>query len=107
MTTTTLPTIKTIGRTESSFWQIEAILDTREYDTQTMKPIPGTGDEIPCECCGRSILVHAHLVQITNRKVTDRAIVGTQCCKKASLTYDGISPSNSSYWRRTYAKWGK
>jgi len=107
MMTAAKPAAKSIARTESSFWQIEVITDTREYDYQTMKPIPGTGDPIPCECCGRSILVHAYVTQITNRKVTDRAIVGTQCCKKADMTYDGLSPTNSNYWGRTYAKWGK
>ena len=90
--------------TATHFCRIETIIDTRQYDIQTCKPIPGTGDPIPCDCCGRETLVHAHVQEIDRmtRKTTRRGIVGTQCCKKAKMTHYGNSPSNRDYWKRSY-----
>jgi hypothetical protein len=98
-------TVKSIENTAETFWRVDQILDTRQYDLQTVKPIPGTGDPIPCECCGREINVHAHIYCVSKqtKKVIDRAIVGTQCCKKVKLTNYGQSPSNRDYWKRVYA----
>lgn len=44
--------------------------------------IPGSGDSIPCDCCGRGITVH---VSIANADTKEKATIGEQCAKKAGL----------------------
>lgn len=97
-------TRKAIENTATSFWKIDFIQDTRMWDAGTMKPIPGTGEAVECDCCGRTIEVHAHVYQadLRTKVVLDCAVVGTQCCKKAKLTNWGQSPSNKDYWKRNY-----
>lgn len=34
------------------------IIDTRARDAAG-KPVPGTGHDVPCACCGRAVEVHA------------------------------------------------
>lgn len=78
-------------------WVIDEIIDTRNRDCE-FKPIPGSGVQVPCECCGRTIEVHA---EIRNIQTKARAVVGTQCCKKAGKHYRTYSPTCKSMWRVT------
>lgn len=86
-------------------WTIEAINDTRTYDFETGKPIPGTGEPIPCECCGKEIQVH---VTVRNKDRSQVATIGTQCSKRAGHRFyvggnDLVSPTNKNWWKRRYS----
>jgi hypothetical protein len=80
-------------------WRILSIVDTRCYDRESREFVAGTGDLVPCECCGKSIEVHATLEHKTSK---DRIVVGTQCAKRASLKFgpEFVSPTNKNWWKR-------
>ena len=79
-------------------WRLNEVVDTRARGTD-FKPIGGTGDGRPCECCGRTIEVHASVVSRDGRS----AIVGTQCCKKAGVGFvcygTVAAATNKNYWK--------
>ena len=95
-----------LARTSRSFWRIESINDSRHYEPSTGKPIAGTGDSIPCECCGRAIQVHVTVEQVAyapgvpQPKRVTVAIIGTECARQAKLTFYGSSPGNAKLWSR-------
>lgn len=57
-------------------WKVEGVIDTREWDLDENKPIPGTGQEYDCDHCGRAIEIHVHL---TRKDETGAMTVGTGC----------------------------
>lgn len=60
-------------------WTVESVEDTRSYDLETGKAIPGTGDGALCEHCGKAHDVHVHLI---DKKAGARKMVGRTCAKK-------------------------
>lgn len=61
----------------NSAWTVTDVVDTRERDFETGKIIPNSGNDVPCDCCGRAIVIHV--------TVTDGAswlVVGLGCAKK-------------------------
>ena len=85
-------------------WTIISITDTRAVTKEQdgrYRPVGGTGESIPCECCGRAIEVHA---LASNRITGDRTTVGTRCAKKAGVDMNGINPLNRDYWKTNWQK---
>lgn len=64
-------------------WVIESIEDTRGWDFDTNKPIPGSGDCRPCDHCG-----HGHEIHVFIKNGGQRMRVGSTCAKK--LAFDGM-----------------
>lgn len=64
------------------------VIDTRDRDwaRNDGKPIPGTGDKRPCDCCGKDHEVHVYLATANGRK-----IVGTSCVKTLRKTEQVVS----------------
>ena len=92
-----MSTAKKTERFAQSGWRVVEIVDTRSVDMMTGKPEPGTGEVVPCDCCGRDIMVHA---AVYHRESGDRAVIGTECCRQLRLNNGSYSPNNSNYWRR-------
>lgn len=61
-------------------WKVLDAVDTRNFDPETGKAIPGTGDPMPCECCGKTILIHVLVA-----KGDERATVGQACAIKSRV----------------------
>lgn len=61
-------------------WRVDRVVDTREWDLDENKPIPGTGDAYPCDHCGRRIEVHVHVVRLDP---PDARTIGTGCLGRA------------------------
>ncbi len=85
------------GRYDQSAWEILEVIDTRQRG-QDRKPESGTGEQVPCQCCGRMIEVHA---MASHRITGELAIVGTGCADKAKLeNTDGfVKCGNKAWWR--------
>ena len=77
-------------------WTLTGIYDTRHVDMMTGKRLPETGEYVSCECCGREIVVHAH---VCNRETGERCIIGTECCKSLGLRNGIYAAGNRNYWR--------
>ena len=60
-------------------WTVEGRIDTRSWDWERGKAIPGTGEVYNCDCCGKE-----HEVWVYVSSKTEQAIVGTSCAKKAT-----------------------
>lgn len=58
-------------------WKVLGVTDTREFDLDTGKPIPGTGEDFDCEHCGRAIEIHVRLVALDGSGA--EMTVGTGC----------------------------
>lgn len=71
-------------------WTITGINDTRQFDFETRKPVPQSGDARECDHCGRAHEVHVSVSARDGRT----AIIGTGCCK--NLTFDWSSVSTES-----------
>lgn len=54
--------------------EVLEVFDTRNFDLQTFKPIPGSGEPHSCDHCGKTHEVYC--------KLSDGQIVGTTCCRK-------------------------
>lgn len=65
-------------------WTIVDMIDTRHFDFQTGKPIPGSGDGRPCDCCGKTILIH-----VVVSRVGERRIIGRDCAAGAGAAVKG------------------
>lgn len=65
-----------VGAIDMTAWKVDSVEDTRQWDLDEGKPIPGTGTEYPCAHCGRTIEVHVHLVRVDG---SDMMTVGTGC----------------------------
>lgn len=57
-------------------------IDTRSYDLESGKAIPGTGNKNACEHCGAEHEVWVYVESESRRHI---AIVGTSCAKKLRL----------------------
>ena len=80
---------------------VEEIVDTRDMDG-SWKPIPGTGDTVECDHCGKDIAIHAHITifDTTTKEIVSRHTIGTECCKKVRAYFHGISVTNKDYWKK-------
>jgi hypothetical protein len=85
-------------------WRLDEVIDTRSWDFHTGKPDPSTGESVECQCCGKSIVVHAHvyLWHIDEKRTIAAAVIGTACCKKHEIRGCGFSAENKNYWKK---KW--
>lgn len=65
----------------SAGWTVTDVRDTRDYDLvgDAWKPVAGSGDPQPCDCCGKAIVIHVHV-----SRGTEHAIVGQSCARKLS-----------------------
>ena len=65
----------------SAGWTVTDVCDTRDYDLvgDAWKPVAGSGDPQPCDCCGKAIVIHVHV-----SRGVERAIVGQACARKLS-----------------------
>ena len=88
---------------EGTAWALVCINDTRcvQKEDGRYKPVGGTGDQVPCECCGKMIEVHALIV---HRITKERAVIGTGCAKKTDIDCGGINPLNRNYWKVDMSK---
>lgn len=67
-------------------YKIVEIHDTRIFDFETGKPIPGSGNPKPCDHCGKT---HEIYVDIANSN--NRMVVGTTCAQKLVYDRTGLS----------------
>lgn len=77
-------------------FRIVQTVDTRQRDEDGAL-IPGSGESVPCECCGRMIEIH-----VTVACKGKYHVVGKSCCKKAekqNRERDAIK------WREHELKW--
>jgi hypothetical protein len=47
--------------------RVVSVFDTREMD-ETGRGVRGTGDPVPCQCCGRIVEVHARVEYVNGIK---------------------------------------
>lgn len=86
-------------------WRVSEVVDTRTFDWMTGKVDPASGESIDCECCGREIVVHCHMVRRAMYpaenagQIIDRAIIGTECAKRAKFHNGTVAVTNKSYWK--------
>lgn len=66
------------------------MIDTRQLGDDR-KPISGTGESRPCDCCGRAIEVHAECYE---SKTGEQATIGVQCCAKLGIKKHGVAAGN-------------
>ena len=92
MTTATGTTIIDIN---SGRWGVECRIDTRLFD-EAGKPISGSGDFNSCNCCGKD---HEVWVYIKELKTNQKAIVGTECAKKAPVHKRNLLSKNYTLTR--------
>jgi len=78
---------------QSRFWRCDTVVDTRHLGDDR-KPISGTGESRPCDCCGRAIEIHA---ECYNSKTGEQAVIGIQCCAKLGIKKYGLSASNKTF----------
>jgi hypothetical protein len=71
-------------------YKVEYIIDTRSYDLETGKPIPGTGDARSCEFCGATHEIHCY---VRNSKTNELKICGSTCLR----LHTGIQHKRSGY----------
>jgi len=64
-------------------WGILGIANTNKRDDHGYV-IPGSGDCIPCDCCGRGITIH---VSIANADTKQTATIGKRCATTAGLKH--------------------
>jgi hypothetical protein len=87
---------------DSATWGRLATVNTNQRDDAGYV-IPGSGDSIPCDCCGRGITVH---VSIANADTKETATIGEQCAKKAGLRHlKCLTQHGERYmnWREVWA----
>jgi len=60
------------------------MIDTRHFDLQTGRPIPGSGDGRPCDCCGKTILIH-----VVVSRGAERRVIGRDCAAGAGSAVKG------------------
>lgn len=89
---------------QEDIWFVECRIDTRHYDLDTGKAIPGTGDTYACDCCGKDHEVWVYV----RSKAGEVGIVGTSCAKKAPHLLDrNLLGANYTTSRRNGALYQK
>jgi len=69
-------------------YRIESIEDTRSYDFDTGKAIPGSGNARPCDHCGTTHEIHVVIVDGAKRMT-----VGSTCAKNLVINAKDLSSS--------------
>lgn len=69
-------------------YRIESIEDTRSYDFDTGKAIPGSGNARPCDHCGTTHEIHVVIVE-GSKSMT----VGSTCAKNLVINAKDLSSS--------------
>ena len=69
-------------------YKIAEVYDTRSFDINTGKYIPGTGDPKPCDHCGKT-----HVVYVNISNGTNNMIVGTTCARNLVSDFTGTTTS--------------
>lgn len=72
-------------------WTVRDVEDTRDVDLvgDRWVPIPGSGDPIPCDCCGRIVVIHVVITRGEERK-----IVGRSCALKMARIAGDVRAMN-------------
>lgn len=66
---------------DNKTWGRIAKTDTRQFDDAGYA-IPGSGEIVPCECCGRGVAIH---IQVANADTKQTAILGERCANKMNI----------------------
>lgn len=62
-------------------FRVVEIVDTRDYDAETGKPIPSTGEDRACSRCGAAHQVWVKVAGYSNKARVGTMIVGTSCAR--------------------------
>lgn len=73
-----------MNKANGTGWKVVDAVDTRERDQMTGEAMTETGDAVPCDHCGRGIMIHVAIA-----RGAERAIVGLACAKKMGSAVTG------------------